>query len=159
MINRGRNFNNARAPDMRYMLLGLLSLVLVLTGCRREEPAVVSNDVLLEYEGMSESDVTFTLVNGLDHPITVRGTRTLFMNLRTWPGTTNIQCSSAIDGTSESEPLSIHDGDSGFFKVEPGDRTTLIVETKLAQRFKGDVCTIRLIMWDGPQKRFEFRPH
>jgi len=141
------------------------AFVIAIAGCTSGDDAP-QGKVALEFAGISESGVTFSLVNGLNHSIYVRGAARVPSGVvDVMSADTEISCqmpstpeSGAVGGTSMF--AFVHGiGEWPYAEVPPKGRATLAIETKFPQQFHGGPCRLQLRLKDetvvGPA---EFTP-
>lgn len=137
----------------------ILTAVITLVGCAPAEEPMRRGEVSLKFEHTSDSEVTFALTNGLDREIHIRGERTLFRAIRTWPPHASVPCQAGAPSRLTEELGGFHEPDLKFVDVSPGERVKLVVRTTLPQQSKGGRCWLKLPVKDGATiGPIEFRP-
>jgi hypothetical protein len=122
-------------------------LLVTLVGCAPSSETTRTGKVTFEYDGISESDVSFRLHNGADRSIYLRGARTLTLAVDPWDA--GIACDAISPGGSEEDLIGFSEGTPTIFDIKPGESVRLLIRTKLPQRYKGGVCHVRLRLKDG----------
>jgi hypothetical protein len=126
-----------------------MAICVAIVGCAPGEGSLVPGKVTLEYVGISDSEMTVTLANGLDRAIYVRGYRNLSLTISVWPGETEIVCA-PDPGRRESAGFGIYEGrQPGFSKVSANTRVKLVIPTSFPQQYKGKECRFELMLKDG----------
>ena len=145
---RGQLSYMFRHEVFRMTIAPLAATLFVMTGCDRQP--IPPGKIHLAFVGMTDSEATFELANGLHESITIRGARTFSFAIQTWPGETGMTCENVPNrGVEEQLPGLAHGGDPTFFDVSPGERVRLVVATTLPQRHKGGTCQFRLVLRSG----------
>ena len=126
-----------------------LTIIGALVGCMPSEAPPTPGRVSLEFDGMSDSEVTFRLANGLNRAIYIPGSRTFSLAIGMSPYDTQIQCEGIQYERSEAALFGFVHGKSKFIEVSPGKRVKLFIPTTLPQRYKGGRCRLELVLKDG----------
>lgn len=126
-----------------------MTTVIATSACSPQWDPKYDGRISLTLERVSDADVTFTLVNGLHHPIAVRGSRTLLRTIRSWPMDTSIRCAADAHSRSESEPIGVADGAPDKFELAYREHVRLVVPSSLPHRFRGGMCDISLFLEHG----------
>ena len=128
-----------------------------LTGCERKESLPLSGEISLRYTHSSKSDVSFSLQNGTNRAIYIRGGRTLSLAIEAWDA--GFECERIPHTVPEEEPIGFSEGRSSVVKVSPGQQARLVIPATLPQQYKGGLCRLKLMLQDGTViGPFEFRP-
>lgn len=128
-----------------------------LTACEPKASGSLSGGISLQYTDSSKSDVSFSLKNGTNRTIYLRGGRTLSLAIAVWDA--GLECEGVPHTVPEEQPIGLGDGSPTIFKVSPGSQVRLVVATTLPQRYKGGLCRLKLMQQDGTVVGpFEFRP-
>jgi hypothetical protein len=119
-----------------------------LTACASHDIAAGQEHVSVQYVGISEDDVRFTLTNASTKAVYVRGHRTLTLAIEVWIGDHEVTCRAKPGDAPSVEFAGFADGGRGptRFKVSPGDRVRLVIPTRFPQRHKGNLCQLRLTL-------------
>jgi hypothetical protein len=136
-----------------------MAICVAIVGCASGDGSLVPGKVTLEYVGISDSEMTVTLANGLDREIYLRGHRNLSLAISVWPGETEIACDPA-PGRRESAGFGIYEGrQPGFSKVSANTRVKLVIPATFPQQYKGKDCRLELMLKDGATVGpIQFRP-
>lgn len=128
-----------------------------LTACEPRASSSLSGGISLQYTDSSKSDVSFSLKNGTNRTIYLRGGRTLSLAIAAWDA--GLECERIPHTVPEEQPIGLGDGSPTIFRVSPGAQVRLVVATTLPQRYKGGLCRLKLMQQDGTViGPFEFRP-
>jgi hypothetical protein len=100
-------------------------LIVALGGCTSGEAPLTPGKIDLEFVGISESDLTVRLGNGLDRAVYVRGERiAAFLPIGMYQTDSSIDCETTLGfrgslfGFTEVKPT--------YIKVSPGERVKLV---------------------------------
>jgi hypothetical protein len=131
-----------------------------LAGCTSGESAPVPGKVNLELSGISDSEVSATLSNGLDRPVRIRGNRTLSWAVRMSSINAPFGCGGgAYSGIWQTEGFGYFNEKLSSIEVSPGEKKSLVVPTTLPKKYKGGRCTLAVKLEDGTVVGpVEFRP-
>jgi hypothetical protein len=111
------------------------TIVSALTGCERKESGSLSGQISLQYTDSSKSDVSFSLKNGTNGAIYIRGGRTLSLAIEAWDG--GFECERIPHTVPEEQPIGFSDGRPSIFKVSPGERVRLVIAATLPKGTRG----------------------
>lgn len=129
--------------------LALLISVSTLLGCAKHESELTPGQVTLTYLGISDSDVQFVLANGLDRTISLRGSRTPTLAIRSSFGEAGLWCENASESKREEAPMGFADGGLKYIDIPPAQTARIVIYSPLAKKFAGGTCRLNLMLKDG----------
>jgi hypothetical protein len=133
-------------------------IVVALVGCKPTQPPTVRGEVELHLERISDSETTFSLANGLDRSISVRGERGVLQTIQMWPPDATIACRTESSLLQE-DPASTSDPIPKDIEIRRGERVTVSIQSSFPQRSKGRRCVLFLMLTDGTKVQpLEFVP-
>jgi hypothetical protein len=142
--NRERTCGRLRA-------LGIFAAaVFAATGCERSAEHLIPGQVTVYFEsfdtGAAPSDITFSLTNGLHHPIYVRGERTLFRTIRMSRPNAAVSCTGPRDHSFVEMGIDFAFPHPKSIVVSPGDRVRVVVSVTSLDGYRGSRCQITLAL-------------
>jgi len=160
----GRARERIKRPLIRFACAVLVGLVAVSCGPAPNHPA--HGEITVKFEDASDSDggfseITFTLSNGTDHPIYVRGERTFLGAVRMSRPEVEVFCMQRERGSTDEMGLGFGfaDRDKRTIKISAGDHLRVIIPTRPMYFYKNGSCYMQLTLNDGTTVELsEFRP-
>jgi hypothetical protein len=142
--------------ELRHANRWLAGFLIAAAGCTSGNGSVALEASSLEFVGISGSDVTVVLSNGLDSAIYIRGARRAHSDvIDVMSADSEIRCiarPTSPPTTPESNMAMfafVHAvGEWSYAKVQPKGKATLVIATTFPQQHKGNRCSISLRLKD-----------
>jgi hypothetical protein len=145
-----RNAHPRAQFGLREFLLYLFVMITTqLFGCGSNGEPSASGQLLLQYLEASDTVVSLRLTNGSNRTISIRGSWTMSIAIRTLQADSQVECESTPTGKTEVELPGFFHGKSRIFAISQGEAVTLDVPTELPGRYRGGVCKLSLTLQDG----------
>jgi hypothetical protein len=141
---------------LRYANRWPAGFLIAAVGCTPANGFVAQEASSLKFVGMSGSDVTVVLANGLDSAIYIRGKRRAHLDvIDVMSADSEIRCitlPTSPPTTPESNASMfafVHAaGKWSYAKVQPKGKATLVIATTFPQQHKGNRCSISVRLKD-----------